>query len=179
MTKETDAHQTKTKKSKLSEKISELNDTVLSISKERDEWKNKYLYSLAEFDNYKKHNANILEQARDNVTINTLLELLPVLDDLERVCEDATNNSASIKDGINCIIKKYKDILSNSFSVNKLETNGETFNDEYHNAIMSIPTQNKEQDCVICNTVKAGYTYKDKIMRFADVIVYKHQETEN
>lgn len=54
------------------------------------------------------------------------------------------------------------------------------FNPETDNAVMAIPTNDKTLDNTICNIVKHGYRFRNKILRYEEVIVYKFtEENEN
>lgn len=137
------------------------------IEKEKyDELENKYKYLLADFENVKKRYNNTLNNISNYREEHIAKDLLEVIDNLER---DESNNEF-----INIIKKQLYNILSN-YGINPIYTEERPvyFNSEYDEAVASVPTTEKNLDNTIVNIVKKGYKYKDKIIRFEQVIVNK------
>ena len=93
--------------------------------------------------------------------------LLSSFDDLERTISDNYEDSKSILDGIEIIIKNIKKVLSDN-EIENFSSIGERFNPELHEALMSEPGKDEN---IILKEFEKGYKYKDKIIRHAKVVV--------
>ena len=140
------------------------------IEKERyDELENKYKYLLADFDNVKKRYNNTLNNISNYKEEYIAKDLLEVIDNLER---DETDNEF-----INLIKKQLYNILSN-YGIKPIYSDKQRsvyFNNEYDEAIASVKTDEENLDNTIANVVKKGYFYKDKVIRYEQVIVNKFE----
>lgn len=136
------------------------------------ELNDKYVRIHAEFDNYRrrtnKEKLDIIVNANEVV----FKDLLPVLDDFERAIE---NNKVSedidgVKEGFNLIQSKFKQILI-SKGVKEMESKGETFDSELHEAIANVPAPKKKQKGKVIDDVEKGYYLNEKVIRYAKVVV--------
>lgn len=134
------------------------------LSKEVAEWQDKYARLSAEFDNFRKRT---LKEKMDLIvggSEKAVLALLPVVDDLERAV-------ANTKDeGVTLILNKMMDALK-SLSVVKIESQGQEFDVEVHNAIAKFPAADDEMKGKIIDVVKNGYRLGEKVIRHAEVVV--------
>jgi molecular chaperone GrpE len=99
------------------------------------------------------------------------LAFLPVIDDLERALksiEEAKDNK-SVKEGINLIYSKIKNITSSKGLV-EMESVGKPFDPELHDAIANMPVADDQKGKVI-EEIERGYYLNDKVIRHAKVIV--------
>lgn len=126
-------------------------------------WKDKYLYLLADFDNYKKRKAQQESDRLKYINEDLIKELLPVLDNIDK-CTDAS-------DGVKLIFKQFQTILFNKILV---MPDVSKFDETKHNAIMTVDMPGFE-DGDIVEVMKKGYVYNDKIIRYPDVVVNKKQ----
>ena len=136
-----------------------------------EEYKDKYLRSVAEFDNYRKHMMKEKAELILNGGEKTIVAILPVIDDMERAMQnnEKSDDMDAIKEGFNLIHQKLMKTLE-GMGVKKMETDDATFDTEYHNAIAMLPMGEEKKGKVI-DCVKAGYTLNDKVIRHADVAV--------
>lgn len=132
-----------------------------NLTNELNSWKTKYLYLAADFDNYKKRKAQQELDRLKYANEDLIKELLPVLDNIDK-CSDAS-------EGVKLIFKQFQNIL---FSKILIMPNVDKFDDSKHNAVMTVNMPNIE-DGAIVEVIKSGYTYNDKIIRYADVVVNK------
>ncbi len=146
----------------------ELDDTKASLEKEKKE----YLFLMAEFDNYRKRVVKEKAELIKNAGEKALAGILPVVDDFERALEAAakTNDAEAILKGIELIYNKFIKYLADN-GVKAMETNGQTFDPEVHEAIAMVPAANDEQKGHIIDTTQKGYTLNDKVLRHAKVVV--------
>lgn len=146
-------------------------DPVAELTEQLAEYKDKYLRSVAEFDNYRKHTLKEKAELILNGGEKTIVAILPVIDDMERAI---ANNSKSddieaIKEGFNLIHQKFLKILE-GMGVKQIDTTDADFDTEFHNAIAMLPMGEEKKGKVI-DCVKTGYTLNNKVIRHCDVAV--------
>jgi molecular chaperone GrpE len=125
--------------------------------------KDKYLRLSAEFDNYRKRTLKEKAELIKNGAEKTLTAILPVLDDLERAVKTADASEE-------LIFNKFVKVL-NQEGLQKIETEGQAFDTDYHEAIALIPAQSEDQKNQILDCVQTGYTLNEKVIRHAKVVV--------
>ena len=140
-----------------------------------DEWKlkydeiyDKYLRTLAEYDNFKKRTAKEKDELYSFAVADTLEKLLPVLDNLERAAEAAEEKSP-LADGVKMVLKQFGETLE-KMNVSAISAVGGEFDPNIHNAVMHV-----EDDAVGANIVveefQKGYKYKERVIRHSMVKV--------
>lgn len=146
-------------------------DPIAELEEQVAEYKDKYLRSVAEFDNYRKHTLKEKAELILNGGEKTIVAMLPVIDDLERAIanNEKSEDIDAIKEGFNLIYQKFIKTLE-GMGVKKIDTADADFDTEYHNAIAMLPMGDDKKGKVI-DCVKAGYTMNDKVIRHADVAV--------
>lgn len=136
-------------------------------SKEYIELFNQYVRMQADFDNYRKRNNMLASEKYADGLKDAFLSILAVLDNLQRaigVCEEG-----AFKEGLLNIERQFLDILK-QYGIEEIKAEGEMFNEKYHNAIMRQKNEEFEANKIICVALK-GYMYKDKVLRYSNVIV--------
>ena len=102
-----------------------------------------------------------------------ILSLLPVLDDFERALKSsATFQDDSFSEGVRMIYSRLLSILQ-SQGLKAMESTGETFDADLHEAITEVPVQDESQKGKVIDTIEKGYLLNDKIIRHAKVVVGK------
>lgn len=144
------------------------------LKEELSELKDKYLRLFAEFDNYKKRTVKERLDLLSSAAQNTITALLPVLDDFDRAKKSADDesNDEHFSEGVELVYKRLHSILTQQ-GLSAMESTGEAFDPEYHEAISEIPAPDKKQKGKIIDTVEKGYLLRDKIIRHAKVVVGK------
>lgn len=145
-------------------------DPLEKAQKEVEEWKDKYIRLVAEFDNYKKRTLKEKSELILNGSEKTISTVLPILDDFERATADKTEDPEAIKQGFDLIFKKFLKALE-SLGVKKIETDDADFNVDYHEAIAMVPGMGDEKKGKVIDCVQSGYTLNDKVIRHAKVAV--------
>lgn len=152
------------------------------LEKQVAELKDSLLRKVAEFENYKRRNENeqmnLLKYAAEPFIKN----ILSVYDDLERSLShiDDENSFESTKKGLLLVFDKFNKTLENQ-GVKKIEAKGQPFDVHLHEALMQQPVEGVAPHIVL-DVIEPGYTYKDKVIRHAKVIVSAElasPETEN
>lgn len=145
-------------------------DPTAKAQQEAEQWKDKYIRLVAEFDNYKKRTLKEKSELIINGSEKTINAVLPILDDFERALSDNTEDPNSIKEGFNLIYKKFVETLK-KIGVQKIDTDNADFNVDYHEAIAMVPGMGDEKKGKIIDCVQTGYTLNDKVIRHAKVAV--------
>jgi molecular chaperone GrpE len=130
----------------------------------------KYIRLYSEFDNFKKRTikerVDLIRSAGEDV----FQLVLPLLDDLERALK-ANETAADVKavnEGVNLVYQKTKNALQ-SRGLEEMKALGEEFNSDLHEAITSVPAEDKKGKVV--EVVEKGYLLNGKVIRYAKVIV--------
>lgn len=147
----------------------ELNPLV-AAQNEAEQWKDKYIRLVAEFENYKKRTLKEKSELILNGSEKTVAAILPILDDFERATADKTEDPQAIKEGFELIYKKFLKALE-TLGVNKIETDNADFDVDYHEAIAMVPGMGDDKKGKVIDCVQTGYTLNDKVIRHAKVAV--------
>ena len=145
-------------------------DPLVAAQNEAEQWKDKYIRLVAEFDNYKKRTLKEKSELILNGSEKTVAAILPILDDFERATADKTEDPQAIKEGYELIYKKFLKALE-TLGVNKIETDNADFNVDYHEAIAMVPGMGDDKKGKVIDCVQTGYTLNDKVIRHAKVAV--------
>lgn len=143
------------------------------------EWQDKFLRKAAEFENYKRRTENDQFNLINYAAESFITKLLPVVDDFERSLEhiDDIENNKSVKEGIKLVYEKLMKVL-NEQGVKKMQTKGEPFSVDYHDALMQRKDDSVPPHTVL-EEVESGYIYRDKVIRHAKVIVSEDSLTDH
>lgn len=145
-------------------------DPLEKANKEIAELKDKYLRTLAEFDNYKKRTLKEKAELILNGSEKTVKAVLPVLDDFERALKDKSDDPKAIKDGVTMIFNKFVKALE-SLGVKKIDTADKDFDTDFHEAVAMVPGMGDDKKGKVIDCVQTGYTLNDKVIRHAKVAV--------
>lgn len=143
---------------------------LVAAQNEAEQWKDKYIRLVAEFDNYKKRTLKEKSELILNGSEKTVAAILPILDDFERATADKTEDPQAIKEGFELIYKKFLKALE-TLGVHKIETDNADFNVDYHEAIAMVPGMGDDKKGKVIDCVQTGYTLNDKVIRHAKVAV--------
>jgi molecular chaperone GrpE len=136
--------------------------------------KDKYLRLAAEFDNFRRRSAKERVELIQTAGREVIKELLEVLDDAERAEKqlDTSDDMAQNKQGITLVFNKLRNVLQ-ARGLKPMETIGQEFNPDLHEAITEIPAASDEAKGKVVDEVMKGYYLSDKIIRHAKVVVGK------
>ncbi len=153
------------------EEVSDESSAIETIKKELEEQKDKYLRLYSEFDNYKRRTAKEKIELSQIANKDIVIALLPVLDDCERAQKSIGEASdvTAVKEGLNLVFNKLFKSLE-SKGLKPLESIGQVFDSELHEAITQIPSPSPELKGKVVDEVEKGYFLNDKLIRFAKVV---------
>ena len=136
------------------------------------ELKDKYLRSVAEFDNYRKRTLKEKAELILNGSEKAVSAVLPVLDDMERAIANGekTDDVQVLREGMTLIYTKFQKVLE-GLGVKEIETADADFNTDVHEAIAMVPGMGDDKKGKVLDCVQKGYTINDKVIRHAKVAV--------
>lgn len=138
--------------------------------KRADEFKDKWMRNVAEFDNYKKRNAKLWQDAYGEGISSVILKILPVGDNLERALTLGLDEKT--EEGIRGILRKYEETLK-GMGIEEINPAGEKFDPNVAEAVMQVEPQEGDESEYVKQVFEKGYKLKDKIIRYAKVSVIK------
>ena len=125
----------------------------------------------ADFDNYRKRNANISCESAEEGVRNLMKALLPVLDDLDRAIDAApASKDRDWVSGVKLVRSKFHDILGKN-GLEEIEADG-CFDPEFHHAVLQEEADGKESGDIL-EVLQKGYKVKNRIIRHTMVKVAK------
>ncbi|MBQ7096625.1 MAG: nucleotide exchange factor GrpE [Clostridia bacterium] len=139
------------------------------LREEVEACKDKHLRLLAEFDNFKKRTAKEREDLYAMSVCDTVEKLLPVKDNLERAVMAVDEAEGTLAEGVKMIVKQLDEVFT-SLGVEPIESVGEVFDPELHNAVMHEENPDYGENTIIEELMR-GYTCKGKVVRYAMVKV--------
>lgn len=147
-------------------------DPLTAAQEEIEQLKDKYLRSVAEFDNYRKRTLKEKAELILNGSEKAVQAILPVIDDMERAIANAekTEEVEVLREGMKLIYQKTNKILE-SLGVKKIDTEDADFDTNFHEAVAMVPGMGDDKKGKVLDCVQTGYTLNDKVIRHAKVAV--------
>ena len=147
-------------------------DPLEAANEQIAELKDKYLRSVAEFDNYRKRTMKEKAELIVNGAEKAVSAILPVMDDMERALATAekTEDVEALKEGMKLIFQKFEKCLK-GLGVNKIDTKDADFDTDFHEAVAMVPDMGDDKKGKVLDCVQTGYTLNDKVIRHAKVAV--------
>jgi molecular chaperone GrpE len=146
------------------------------IMRERDDYRDRLLRSIAEFDNYRKRIERERRELAEFVSFEILHDLLPLVDDLERALaaagqsgESSTQTVANYRAGIELIHRQLAELLRKR-NVTPIEAKGADFDPHVHQAVATEPSDSHRDNEVI-EELRRGYRLGERLLRPAMVKV--------
>jgi len=154
------------------EESAEEKDPLEAAQDEIAELKDKYLRSVAEFDNYRKRTLKEKAELILNGGEKSISAILPVIDDMERAIANGekTDDPAVLREGMELIYHKMMKALE-GLGVKKIETENADFNTDIHEAVAMVPGMGDDKKGKVIDCMQTGYQLNDKVIRHAKVAV--------
>ncbi len=161
----------KKKLKKAEAEIAELKKMLEAKELEAAELADRYTRLFAEYDNFRKRTAKELEGKAADAACDTLAQILPVLDNLERAAQYNTEDVSEtpMGKGLELTLKSFIETLA-KLGVNEIEAEGKPFDPNLHNAVMHIEDETLGENEVVEVFMK-GYAKGDKVLRHSMVKV--------
>ena len=152
--------------------VSEEKDPLEAALAENADLKDKWLRSVAEFENYRKRTLKERAELILNGGEKFITAILPVLDDMERAIENGakTDDPAVLREGMDLIHQKFMKTLE-AQGVSKIETKDADFDTDVHEAVAMVPGMGDDKKGKVIDCLQQGYKLNDKVIRHAKVAV--------
>ncbi len=154
------------------QEVNTLENQLADVQAQLEKEKKEYMFLMAEFDNFRKRTLREKSELIKNAGENVMKGLLPILDDFERGIEASANSESaeSVVEGMKLIYHKFVKYLEAN-GVKEINSTGEPFDADLHEAIAQVPAQSDDQKGKVIDTVQKGYMINDKVLRHAKVAV--------
>ncbi len=135
------------------------------LSEEDNQYKTRYLYLQADFENYKKRMTKQMNDTIKWANEKLITSLLPVLDDFERVVNSGKNskNFESLVSGMEMLLDGFKKTL-NSAGITEIKAVGEKFDPNLHEAVEQVETLDQEEGKIV-GELRKGYLFNNHCIR--------------
>ncbi|EHS57019.1 nucleotide exchange factor GrpE [Paenibacillus sp. Aloe-11] len=144
---------------------------VAKLRAEAEEHQQRFLRAQADFDNFRRRTLKEKEELAKYASMKLVTELVPVLDNFERALATAQQGAEteSFAKGVEMIFRQFEGVLQ-AEGVTAMNSVGQPFNPDFHQAIMQVESEEHEEGIVV-EEVQKGYMLKDKVLRPAMVKV--------
>lgn len=158
----------KAKGSKDSKKVRELEEKIDSLEKQLAETKDMLLRTAAEYDNFKKRETANREKTANFVKCDTIKELLPSIDNINRAMA-ADETASDYAKGVAMTVKGLTDALK-KLGLEEINPVNEPFDVNFHQAVMRVDDDSVDENTVV-EVLQTGYKLGDTVLRHAMVKV--------
>ena len=154
------------------EEEAEEKDPLEKAQDEIAELKDKWLRSVAEFENYRKRTLKERAELILNGGEKFITAILPILDDMERAIENGkkTDDPDVLREGIELIYQKFMKTLE-AQGVRKIDAQDADFDTDVHEAVAMVPGMGDDKKGKVIDCLQQGYKLNDKVIRHAKVAV--------
>ena len=144
---------------------------IAELEGQIEEYRNRLLRSQADFDNFRRRTQREKEELAKYASMELITRLLPVLDNFERAIGAARSSGdfESLAKGVEMIHRQMLQVLEQE-GLKPMETVGQPFNPEFHEAVMRVESDEHEEGTVV-EELQRGYILKDRVIRPAMVKV--------
>ena len=153
-------------KKKFEVELEKAQKEIEKAKSEYDELNDKYVRMLAEYDNFRRRSAKEREGVYADAYCDVISEILPILDNLERAAQ-YTDDAEKVSKGVQMTLNSMTSTLE-KLGIEEVPT--ETFDPNYHNAVMHVEDDSLGEG-VIVDVLQKGYKKGDKVIRYAMVKV--------
>jgi molecular chaperone GrpE len=147
-------------------------DNLRRRAEERDQVLALLQRTQADFENYQKRSQRERDQERLYAHQRLALDLLPVLDNLDRTVAAANQAGATgpLVQGVNMVLSQALEMLKRH-GIARIEAAGKAFDPNLHQAVMRQPASAEHPANTVVQVLEQGYTIHDRVLRPARVIV--------
>ena len=165
----------KSSQNKSKKSVTKVQEKIASMKQELQQLEDRHLRLKAEFENFRRRKTEEFSKLLLYDGEQVIKGFLPIFDDLERMVEASgianEKSEESLSDGVKMVSSKIEKYFE-SLDVKPYGDVGDDLNPEIHDAMMT-KTDESRDDNVILDVFEKGFTYRDKVIRHAKVIVNK------
>ena len=150
------------------EEFLEMKNHIAGLEKERDEMKALAQRVQADFDNFRRRNATVMTDCREEGLRSCIKELLPVLDNFDRAMESAKGVQNDWLEGVRLVQRQLMETLGKC-GLKEIPAEG-MFDPNLHEAVMQEAAEGAESGAILA-VFQKGYQVNDRIIRHSMVKV--------
>lgn len=142
------------------------------LQEENDKLNDKFLRLYSEFDNFRKRTAKEKIELIKSAGEGIMKDMLPIIDDFKRAMAHnlEVTDEDSLKEGFQLIFNKFYKTLE-AKGLKSVDSKGEVFNADIHEAITKIPAPDKSMKGKVVDVIEEGFYLGDKIIRYPKVVI--------
>ena len=148
--------------------VDELNAKIAELEAQIAERDDTILRKIAEFENFKRRENQNKDKLTEFVKANTLKELLPSIDNIERALS-ADDSAVDYAKGVSMTVKGLLDALT-KIGLEEINPENQPFDVDFHQAIMKVEDESVGENTVV-EVLQKGYKLGDTVLRYAMVKV--------
>lgn len=116
------------------------------------------------------------QRAADELREKLVVELLPVLDNLDRTIHSAelAGETAAMLQGVRLVRSQFASVLA-KYGVERIDARHQRFDPRIHDAVSLVPVHHPSAHEIVVDQVEAGYRFGDRLLRPAKVVVGRHE----
>jgi len=153
-----------------SKAVKELEQKLAECENKAEEYRLSWYRTAADFENYKKRNADARSNAYADGRADAIKSLLVIGDNLDRALTTVVDEKT--KSGLELTVRQFTEILKN-MGVEEVNPIGELFDPNLHEAIFQCDPEEGDESGKIKSVFKKGYSLNGKMLRYAQVVVIK------
>ena len=146
-------------------------DDIARLRRECDEHRDRLVRTTADFDNYRKRTDRERRELAEHAAMDLLQDLLPLVDDFERVLAADVQKGDAYRRGVEIIHKQLLELMAKR-GVKPIEAVGSDFDPNLHQAVTHEPSPT-HRDGEVIEELRRGYTLRDRLLRASMVKVAK------
>jgi len=151
--------------------LAELEGKVAALEKEKKENWDRYLRAAADLENMRKRQKREIEDAKFDAKNKILKEMLPVVDNLERAIEHASQAGTNpIVEGVQLVLRQFTTAFER-LEVTAIDALSQPFDPNLHEAISQ--QESDQPPGTVVQVLQRGYRSQDRLLRPALVVVAK------
>jgi molecular chaperone GrpE len=153
--------------------VEDLIRQITELNNQLEEANQRTIRAQADFDNFRRRTRQEKEDFAKYASQKLIEQLIPVVDNFNRAMQATQSNKdfESLAKGVDMIYRQLDQVLSNE-GLQRMETIGQPFNPELHQAIMQVESEEHEEGTIV-EELQSGYMLKDRVIRPAMVKVSK------
>ncbi len=161
----------------LQKKLAKLEASMEDEAKKSEKYLSQLKYAKADMENLQKQTQKRIEDTISRANGRLLMQLIPILDELEMAIKASKNGETNIVEGVDMVKGKLQKVME-AEGVTTIDALGEPFNPRYHEAVLEVDTENHPDGTVI-EELRKGYTYNSRVLRASMVKVARNQSSGN
>ncbi|HZP39105.1 MAG TPA: nucleotide exchange factor GrpE [Methylomirabilota bacterium] len=165
------------KRDERDEELARLREAIEAKTRELEALHDRYLRTVAEFDNARKRAAREREEYTRFANESLLRDLLPVLDNLDRALAAARHDPSGVVAGVELIQRELLKVLE-KFGLTPFSSVGQPFDPERHEAV-ARESRPDLPEMTVANETGRGYLLNGRVLRPAMVTVAMASDEQN